>query len=177
MRCCCCGLVRLKRKMPSSRESREPTIRSLLFWWVRIGRPRDEENTRCFLSSDSVRGAGSASFLSIQSSEYVPPEIVSRCGDSIGWWKGDTLVVETTNFLVEGVVPPGLKVVERFSPASGGDLRNEFTVDKFDYMSSYSVELPGRRPTTILACHEGSYAMGSILRGAALLESEAAGGE
>jgi hypothetical protein len=29
---------------------------------------------------------------------HVPPAIVSWLGDSIGWWEGDTLVIETTSF-------------------------------------------------------------------------------
>ncbi len=113
-------------------------------------------------------------------SEHVPPEIVSRGGDSIGWWEGDTLVVETTNFLVEGTVPPGLEITERFTPSPSGDLRYEFTVNDPDYIAPYSGELPWPKTDDQLyeyACHEGNYAMGNILRGARLLESEAVGGE
>ncbi len=109
--------------------------------------------------------------------EHAPPEVRSLGGDSIGWWDGDTLVVETTNFLERPGVPrEGLKVTERFTRQSGaGDLLYEFTVNDPDYTAPYGGEFLWPRTEELnyeYACHEGNYAMGNILRGARLLERE-----
>lgn len=59
------------------------------------------------------------------------PEIkpASYSGDSIGWWEGDTLVVETVNlepshhWIQPGVpVGPKLKIIERMRLKQGGDI-------------------------------------------------------
>ena len=116
---------------------------------------------------------------------HAPPDLRSRKGDSIGWWEGDTLVVETTNFLEEdwvtytvgGNASPTAdqRVVERFTPLPGGDLLYRFTVHSSDFVAPYSGEYTWPATDAKLyeyACHEGNYAMGNILRGARLLESE-----
>ena len=108
--------------------------------------------------------------------EHAPPEYRSMGGDSIGWWEGDTLVVETTNFLDSQSDPrDGLKVIERFSRHGPKDLLYGFTVHDTDYAAPYSGELIWPGTDDLLyeyACHEGNYAMGNILRGARLLEKE-----
>jgi hypothetical protein len=109
-------------------------------------------------------------------SEHMPEHMRSLDGDSIGWWDGDTLVVETTNFLEQPNLPKeGLRVVERFSPVSDKGLLYQFTVEDPDYTATYGGELlwpktDGR--SFEYACHEGNYAMGNTLRGARLLEQE-----
>ena len=109
-------------------------------------------------------------------SEHVHPEIRSLAGDSIGWWEGDTLVVETTNFLERPGVPwEGVYVVERFTPIDEGALKYNFTVHDPDYTGPYSGELPwpkSEQKSYEYACHEGNYGMGSILRGARQLERD-----
>ncbi len=114
-------------------------------------------------------------------SEHAPPEVRSLAGDSIGWWEGDTLVVETTNFLERPNVPrDGLRVVERFSRLGKEALLYHFTIHDPDYTAPYSGELPWPQTKDRLfeyACHEGNYAMGNILRGARLLEREALAGK
>ena len=108
--------------------------------------------------------------------EHVPPEIRSLAGDSIGSWEGDTLVVETTNFLEKPGVPwEGLRIVERFSPIDADTLLYKFTVHDPDYTAPYSGELPwpkSDQKSYEYACHEGNYAMGNILRGARQLERD-----
>jgi hypothetical protein len=112
--------------------------------------------------------------------EHEPPAIRRWMGDSIGWWDGDTLVVETTNFNDN----PGLffasrdlKVTERFTRVDADTLWYEFTVDDpTTWTRPWSGEYtwPGTDEKVYeYACHEGNYALGNILRGARLLEREA----
>ena len=130
-------------------------------------------------------------------SEHLPEEIRSMAGDSIGWWEGDTLVVDTTNFRrpsparasndrrraerdknflrSPGVPHEGLHVVERFARVDADTLLYEFTVEDPDYTAPYSGSLPWPQTEKRLyeyACHEGNYSMGNILRGARLAEKE-----
>ena len=107
---------------------------------------------------------------------HLPSEMRSLGGDSIGWWEGDTLVVDTTNFLASPTVPrEGFHVVERFRRVDGDTVLYEFTVDDPDYTAPFSGSLPWPRTDKRLfeyACHEGNYSMGNTLRGARLLERE-----
>ncbi|MDX1385660.1 MAG: hypothetical protein R3190_18555, partial [Thermoanaerobaculia bacterium] len=112
--------------------------------------------------------------------EHLPAEIVSYGGDSVGWWEGDTLVVDTTNFRRQTHSTgeararnerDGLHVVERFSRLDADTLLYQFTVNDPDYVAPYSGELPWDATDAKLyeyACHEGNYALGNILRGARL---------
>ena len=117
-------------------------------------------------------------------SEHRPAGMRSHLGDSIGWWEGDTLVVDTTNFIeASGQARGGsesLHVVERFTPQDGGDLLYGFTVeDPTVWPESWSGEYAWRSSEEKVyeyACHEGNYSIGGILRGARLLESEAKAG-
>jgi hypothetical protein len=109
--------------------------------------------------------------------EHHPPEIRSLGGDSIGRWEGETLVVDTTNFLATPTMPrEGLHVVERFTRLDQSTVLYQFTVNDPDYAAPYGGEFPWHQTTDKLyeyACHEGNYALGNILRGARLMEKEA----
>ena len=112
--------------------------------------------------------------------KHAPSNIRSWMGDSIGWWEGDTLVVETTNFTnktrYQGTTE-NLKVTERISRLDGKTLLYRFTIDDpATFTRPWSGEYPWRKTDGLMfeyACHEGNHAMGNILRGARLLESEA----
>ncbi|HVS16924.1 MAG TPA: hypothetical protein VMV46_23690 [Thermoanaerobaculia bacterium] len=113
-------------------------------------------------------------------SEHAPPEMRYWLGDSIGWWEGDTLVVDTTNFREETGLYGGdqnLHLVERFTLMTDGNLLYNFTVDDpTAWTASWSGEYLWKASEDRVyeyACHEGNYAMGNILRGARLLEQEA----
>ena len=112
--------------------------------------------------------------------EHGPENLKSWFGDSVGHWEGDTLVVDTINFrettMLQGA-DANLHLIERFTPLENGNLVYNFTVeDKTAWDQSWSGEYTWQRSGNVIyeyACHEGNYAMGNILRGARLLESEA----
>ena len=112
-------------------------------------------------------------------SEHPGAEYKSWLGDSIGWWEGDTLVVDTTNFHPEAVLRGGtekMHVVERFSKLENGNVLYRFTVeDETSWTAPFTGEYIWRASEERVyeyACHEGNYSMGNILRGARLLEAE-----
>ena len=116
-------------------------------------------------------------------SQHLPDEVRRWYGDSIGWWEGDTLVVETTNFNDTPALGNGasreLKVTERFTLVDEHSLLYNFTVvDPATWEAPWSGEYIWPRtdePVYEYACHEGNYSMGNILCGARRLEAEAAG--
>ncbi len=113
-------------------------------------------------------------------SEHLPATQTSWLGDSVGWWEGQTLVVDTINFELNSRQARGgsnqLHVIERFTKLSNGDLHYGFTVeDPTVWTNSWSGEYTWRATNEKVyeyACHEGNYSMGGILRGARLLEKD-----
>jgi hypothetical protein len=118
-------------------------------------------------------------------SKHPPAEVKKWLGDSIGWWEGDTLVAETTNFRRE--TSPGrggsenAKVTERFTKMANGDVLYRFTVeDPTVWTASWTGEYIWRASDDRVfeyACHEGNYALGNIMRGARLLEKDFVAGK
>ena len=115
--------------------------------------------------------------------EHPGPEVQRWLGDSIGWWEGDTLVVDTTNFVPqEGTRAGGSvnkHVIERFTKLPGGNVLYRFTVeDESIWSRPWTGQYIWRASDESVyeyACHEGNYAMENVLRGARLLEAEALG--
>ena len=96
-------------------------------------------------------------------------------GESRGRWDGDTLVVETTNFLREtsfasGQTDAHLRLTERFTRVSPQTLMYEVTVDDPTvWTRSWTYEIPMQWNDQQLyeyACHEGNYGLYNILAGA-----------
>jgi len=94
-------------------------------------------------------------------------------GDSIGWWEGDTLVVETTNIPRSQQFAgswENLKVTERFTRVGKNRIHYKFQVeDPTVWDAPWGGEyefapLSGR--IFEYACHEGNYALPGILAGA-----------
>jgi hypothetical protein len=103
-------------------------------------------------------------------------------GDAVGWWEGDTLVVETTHVNRQQASQGPIylteqgKVTERFTRASPDQLNYEFTVeDPAYYTQPWRAEMSfnARKENMYeYACHEGNYAMEGILRGARNQEAQ-----
>ncbi|HEY8574408.1 hypothetical protein [Phenylobacterium sp.] len=103
-------------------------------------------------------------------------------GDSVGWWEGDTLVVETVNVNPQQARSGPIyltekgKVTERFTRVGKDEIFYEFTVeDPVYYSQPWRAELAlnGRKELVYeYACHEGNYAMPGILAGARKDEAE-----
>jgi hypothetical protein len=111
-------------------------------------------------------------------SQHEPDNVRKWLGDSIGWWEGDTLVVDTTNFREQTGLYGGdanLHLVERFTLRDDGNLLYNFTaLDPTIWTAPWSGEYVWKASSDRVyeyACHEGNYAMGNILRGARLLRS------
>ena len=93
-------------------------------------------------------------------------------GDSRGWWEGDTLVVETTNYSAASSTTPRTveKVnIERLTRIGNSALQYRFTSnDPGNYSAPYTREIVfDKTPDKIYeyACHEGNYGMEYILSG------------
>lgn len=104
-------------------------------------------------------------------------------GDSIGWWDGDTLVVETDH-IPQAQAYYGqwkhLKVTERFTRVAADRLRYRFQVEDPDawdapWGGEYEFH-PLKGQVLEYACHEGNYALRGILSGAREEEKRAANG-
>ena len=111
--------------------------------------------------------------------EHDPPEIKKWLGDSIGWWDGDTLVVETTNFVDRPAFRQGtgtMTVTERFRMEDADTLVYTFTVDDPTvWTAPFTGEYSWPRSDNKVfeyACHEANYALEGIMKGARLLEAE-----
>ena len=108
-------------------------------------------------------------------------------GDSRGRWEGDTLVVETRNFLRETSFrrsTANLRLVERFTRVDQATLLYEFTIEDpttwtKPWPKPWTAEIPMRlseAPMFEYACHEGNYGMEGTLSGARAIERDAATG-
>jgi len=104
----------------------------------------------------------------------LPDQIEQWFGDSIGWWEGDTLVVETRNphrLQARGRIPLSKegKVIERFRRVS--DVEIDYTyevIDPVSYTRTWTGQMPlrlSKEQVYEYACHEGNYALPGILVG------------
>jgi hypothetical protein len=112
--------------------------------------------------------------------ESLPPHVKQWMGNSVGHWDGDTLVVETTNFTDKTRFRgsgESLKVTERFSRAEDGTILYRFTVeDPSTWERPWTGEYPWNPTQDEIfeyACHEGNYALDTVLRGARRADKEA----
>ena len=100
-------------------------------------------------------------------------------GSSRGHWEGETLVVETENFLRETNFRGSSKdthLVERFRRIDADTVVYEFTIaDPNNYTRPWTALIPFRRtdgPLYEYACHEGNYGLTGIMAGARRLNTQ-----
>lgn len=100
-------------------------------------------------------------------------------GESVGYWEGDTLVVETQHFHPQQAFRGSsehLKITERFTRESEQQIVYSVTLqDPTVFARPWTAEIPMRRRPAgdqmyEYACHEGNYALPGILAGARRLE-------
>ena len=123
-----------------------------------------------------------ARIIPLDGRPHLPPSVRSWLGDSRGRWEGNTLVVETTNYIAPGTKFQGateaLKLVERFALAGPNTLVYEFTFDDpATWSRPWSAESPLPRiepPLYEFACHEQNYGLINVVKGAQVREAEAA---
>jgi hypothetical protein len=98
-------------------------------------------------------------------------------GDSIGWWDGDTLVVETQGYQPEQSVRgggPNLKSTERFTRVAPDRVHYAFHVEDPDtWIEPWGGEYEFAAVAGQVyeyACHEGNYGLTNILSGGRLAD-------
>lgn len=117
-----------------------------------------------------------ARIIRINDKEHKPVELATYDGDSIAWWEGETLVVETVHMINEAPREVADKrITERFSRNNDGGIIYGYTVEDANFTDKYSAEVSWRitdKKPYEFACHEGNHSMAGILAGARLEEKE-----
>jgi hypothetical protein len=112
---------------------------------------------------------------------HAPPSIRAYMGDARGHWLGDTLVIDTTNFIGKNDFlgsDENLHLTERLTRTSADTILYEFTVnDPTAFTKPWSGEIPLTKTQEGIfdyECHEGNYSIVDILSGARAEEKRAA---
>lgn len=109
---------------------------------------------------------------------HLPAHIRQLHGDPRGRWDGDTLVVETTNYLngFQGSTND-VRLTERYTRVSPDFINWQITVeDPATWTRPYTFMIRLKKASGLIyeyACHEGNYAMEGILAGARAEEAKA----
>jgi hypothetical protein len=119
--------------------------------------------------------------------QHAPAAVQAWLGDSVGWWDGDTLVVETSNLRPGAMVASlsggfaystGTRITERFTRTAADQILYEFTINDPTYFkrpwSGQMPMRPSKGPIYEYACHEGNYGVANALAGARYEERAAA---
>ncbi|MYH29690.1 MAG: hypothetical protein F4137_12745 [Acidobacteria bacterium] len=146
-------------------------------------------NVQLFQTADHVvilnEMVHNARIVPLDGRPHLPAHLRQWVGDSRASWDGDTLVIETRNFLGETSLrgsSANLHLVERFTRAGADTLIYEFTVnDPTSWAGPWTAQVQMNRTSEPLyeyACHEGNYSMASSLSGARAMDAwEAAAGD
>ncbi len=136
-------------------------------------------NVQVFQTEDTVvlynEMNHNARVVPLDGRDHLDAGIGQWTGDSRGRWEGDTLIVETTNFLREtnfmrGATTPNLTLIERLTRVDADTLQYDVTVDDPTvWTRPWTFSVPMRsnpEPLYEYACHEGNYGLFNILAGA-----------
>lgn len=107
--------------------------------------------------------------------------IRTHYGDSVGYWDGPSLVVETTNIHpdlnVRGASGKNLRVIERFTRIAPNKV--EWTTTFEDpttwtrsWTYSYPMSVNEEKPIFEYACHEGNFGMANLLTAGRLADKQ-----
>ncbi len=110
------------------------------------------------------------------------PKVIPKwSGDSVAWYEGNTLVVETVNpyYLDRSFITSNGKATERWTRWNANEILYEFTIeDPSIYTQAWKGEEIFRvadAPMYEYACHESNYSLPGILAGARQLERDGRG--
>jgi hypothetical protein len=124
-----------------------------------------------------------ARIIPLDNRPHLSSNVRQWLGDSRGHWEGNTLVVDTTNFIdqsnngqsalrISG--DQNMHLVERFTRVDPNTLQYEFAIDDPTmWTKPWKAMIPLRKiPENIYeyACHEGNYGLPGILGGARVQE-------
>jgi hypothetical protein len=133
---------------------------------------------------DGHRG-GAYRHIPLDNRPHLPKQVRQWLGHSVGRWEGDTLVVDTTNFSDQTDFQgsrDNLHLVERYTRVAPDMILYRVTIeDPTVFTAPWTFELPltkaDEKANQIFeaACHEGNYAMTTILAGARALEKQGRG--
>ena len=140
-------------------------------------------NVQIFQNKDTVvllnEMVHNARVVPLDGRAHVANGVRQWVGDSRGHWEGDTLVLETTNFLGETAFQNSsatLKLTEKFTRVDKDTLLYEFTVnDPTTWTKPWTVQVPMVKSDESLyeyACHEGNYGMTNLLSAARAVDRE-----
>jgi hypothetical protein len=114
---------------------------------------------------------------------HVGKGVALDMGDARGHWDGDTLVVDTTNFMERSTYrnanPERLRLIERFTRTASKTVQWTVTVDDpTTWTKPWTFTLPltmdDTQPLMPYECHEGNYGLKNILSAARADERAAA---
>jgi hypothetical protein len=117
----------------------------------------------------------------LDGSPHLPPNVRQWKGDSRAHWEGDTLVIDTTNFMEQTRfrgADENLHLTERLTMVDNDTIMYRFTVDDpTAFVRPWTAEYPLVREKGLLyeyACHEGNEGLVNILKSARADEARAA---
>ena len=121
-----------------------------------------------------------ARMIPLDARPHAPSAIRSYMGDSRGHWDGDTLVIDTTNFVGKDHfhgADENMHLTERLTRVDANTILYRFTVDDpTAYTKPWSGEIPMVKTDEAIfdfECHEGNYSLPGILAGAREAERKA----